>query len=265
MSTPKKPNLRIALVQCSLFDLDPQANLQAIANELARFSGQIDLAVLPEACLTGFSEEAMNKGEVWHESEAIGELQRLAKHHNLAIACSVFIRHEDKYANRFLLIEEHSIQWQDKRHLFRMGGEARQLTPASERKLISFKGWNILPIICYDLRFPVWCRCKQNDYDIAICVANWPKGRRLVWSTLLQARAMENLCYTIGVNRVGTDMSGLSYTGDSALVSPRGEVLASCTPSETQTSIYEISYAPLEDLRQKFPVWLDADDFTFNL
>ena len=113
MSTPKKPNLRIALVQCSLFDLNPQANLQAIANELTRLSGQIDLAVLPEACLTGFSEDAMNKGEVWHESEAIGELQRLAKLHNLAIACSVFIRHEDKYANRFLLIEEHSIQWQD--------------------------------------------------------------------------------------------------------------------------------------------------------
>lgn len=258
-----KDTLRVALVQCSLLDLAPEGNLKRIA-QYVRALSNVDLAVFPEACLTGFSEEAMNQGEVWGASLLLDQLVQLSTESGIALAGSVFVTSEGRKANRFFLIDGANIQWQDKRHLFRMGGEAGTLTACRERKIFTLRGWRILPIICYDLRFPVWCRCLSNDYDLLLCVAAWPRGRRAVWSTLLQARAMENLSYVIGVNRVGEDLSGLRYSGDSALISPRGEVLTSCLPDSEETSIHEISLSPLQELRNKFPVWMDADSFTLH-
>ena len=134
-----------------------------------------------------------------------------------------------------------------------------------ERTIFTFHGWRILPVICYDMRFPVWCRNRQNEYDLMICVANWPRPRRRVFSTLLRARAMENLCYTIGVNRVGEDPQGLVYTGDSAVLNARGETLAEAKASQEAILLTSLDYTPLSGLRHRFPVWEDADSFTLHL
>ena len=143
-----------------------------------------------------------------------------------------------------------------------MGGEAKQVSPAGERHIFSYRGWNILLIACYDMRFPVWCRNRANEYDLLIDVANWPEPRRLVWSTLLRARAMENLAYVCGVNRVGQDAEGLVYTGDSALIDPKGRELAALEERRIELKIATLERAPLEKLRKKFPVYLDADEFS---
>ena len=143
-----------------------------------------------------------------------------------------------------------------------MGGEAKQVSPAGVRHIFSYRGWNILLIACYDMRFPVWCRNRANEYDLLIDVANWPEPRRLVWSTLLRARAMENLAYVCGVNRVGRDAEGLVYTGDSALIDPKGRELAALEERRVELKIATLERAPLDKLRKKFPVYLDADEFS---
>ena len=119
--------------------------------------------------------------------------------------------------------------------------------------------------MCYDLRFPVWCRNVDKEYDLILVVANWPKPRRAVWQTLLRARAMENLCYVVGVNRIGSDPQGLIYTGDSALITPRGEIIAEAAAGAEELVCGSLSYEPLSELRRKFPVWADADRFTLEL
>ena len=133
------------------------------------------------------------------------------------------------------------------------------------RQIFPYRGWRILPVICYDLRFPVWCRNVANEYDILVAVANWPRPRREVFRTLLRARAMENLSYAIGVNRVGEDPQGLLYVGDSAILNARGQVLAEAQTEEEEVLIATLDYAPLADLRHKFPVWADADTFDLTI
>lgn len=258
-------NLRLALVQCNIIDLDTDANLYRLELELQQLKGKCELAIVPEAITTGFSPRAIESAEEWENSKLLHRLIDLSTRHQVALAGSAFTLDEGEAVNRFFLIDGSDVQWQDKRHLFSLGGEPDMVKPTKERKVLSFRGWRIMPLVCYDLRFPVWTRCRQNDYDLIICVANWPKGRREVWSTLLRARAMENLAYVIGVNRVGKDLAGLEYLGDSALISSRGEVLSSCSAGNEEVSVCEISYQPLADLRQKFPVWQDADNFTLDI
>lgn len=255
--------LRIALAQCDIADLNPEENLLRLTREVEQVAEQADLIVFPEAINTGFSDRAANLSEPWEEGPFSRQVEALARTHNIGIAGSIFIEEPgEKRRNRFFLASPERLQWQDKRHLFALGGEPDLVHPAEERRLVTFRGWRILPIVCYDLRFPVWCRCLRNDYDLIICVANWPRGRRSVWSTLLMARAMENLAYVVGVNRIGKDLAGLEYTGDSAIINPRGQVVASATEGLAETIIGEITYPPLAELRSKFPVWQDADAFT---
>lgn len=261
-SLPSK--LRVALIQCAIVDLDVERNLNEIEHKVADLATQADLVIFPEAITTGFSREAMLCADTWAEGIVCRRLCTLSQRYGIGLAGSYFSEDKGQLRNRFFLIDGDLLQWQDKRHLFSLGGEPEQITPSSERKVLLFRSWRVLPLVCYDLRFPVWSRCVQNDYDMIICVANWPQARREVWMTLLRARAMENLAYTLGVNRVGKDKSGLSYVGDSLAYNPRGEAIGSCHSAEAMDCIVTIEYEELSQLRSKFPVWQDADTFTIN-
>lgn len=262
---PQKDKLRIALVQCDIKDLQPEENFKQVEAYLAELAGRAELAVFPETITTGFSKEAGDYATPWGGEGLCSKLTALSIKYGIALAGSALVTDEGQCYNRFFLIDGERVQWQDKRHLFSLGGEAELVAPTTERRVLEFRSWRIMPLVCYDLRFPVWCRCRDNDYDLIICVANWPRARRSVWTTLLQARAMENLAYAIGVNRIGRDAVGLEYTGDSLAYNPRGEVLYTAPVSEPMSHIVELEPAPLEDLRRKFPVWQDADDFSLHL
>ena len=156
-----------------------------------------------------------------------------------------------------------SAHFYDKRHLFRMAEEHHHYEAGNERVVFEWRGWRILPLVCYDLRFPVWSR-NHNDYDLALYVANWPAPRSLHWQSLLVARAIENLAYVAGCNRVGTDGNGHHYRGDSRIISPQGEILATAEPHQATRLDAELSMTALKEYREKFPAWQDADPFTLN-
>jgi predicted amidohydrolase len=180
---------------------------------------------------------------------------------NFGICGSYIVRERNKYFNRWIFVTpDNKFRKYDKRHLFRMSNEEKSFTPGNKRLTFRFRDMRICANVCYDLRFPVWTRNK-NDYDLLINSANWPESRREVWITLLRARAIENQCYVAGSNRVGTDGNGITYCGDSMIINPRGEVLVAADNKEC--SIYsEVSITRLNEFRHKFPVGKDADDFT---
>ena len=257
--------LRVSAVQCSIHWNDVSANLQLIESLIRDHAATSDLIIFPETITTGFSSEAAlladtEQGEVYHF------LLGLAKKYEVALSGSYLSRVGEEVHNLFFLFEpDGRVQLQAKRHLFAPGGEKEFVSPATSRSIFTFKGWHILPIICYDLRFPVWCRNVSNEYDLIIAVANWPRPRREVFRTLLRARAMENLSYVIGVNRVGEDPNRLVYSGDSVIIDPRGKALVEAEEGADTVITATLDYAPLQDLRQKFPVWADADPFLLQI
>lgn len=260
-----KPNLRIGIVQCSIASNDVTSNLASMTRLVESYAAEADLLIFPETITTGFTPDASDFADTWESGVVYRHLKALAMEAGVAISGSYLVQDQGERFNRFFLFgEDGRVQWQDKRHLFSLGGEPNMVGSAKERRILMYRGWRILPTICYDLRFPVWCRNVSNEYDILVCVANWPKARRQVWQTLLRARAMENLSYCIGVNRVGEDATGLIYTGDSAMIDPRGRVFAACQEGVEEVVLSEIEYEPLADLRAKFPVWQDADTFTLH-
>jgi omega-amidase len=186
----------------------------------------------------------------------------LAKSLNAAITGSVAVTQDAQRYNRLYFVTPDGQHWHyDKRHLFRMLGEDKRYGAGNDRLFVSWRDWRILPLICYDLRFPVWSRYTQQDpYDLLIYVANWPAARNQHWRTLLQARAIENLCCVAGVNRIGRDGNDLDYLGHSAVVSARGEELLQ---AGTEAGVYNctLEKSSLEDWRQRFPAWMDADRF----
>ncbi len=169
---------------------------------------------------------------------------------------------DNQYFNRWIFVSPGGETWSyDKRHLFSPGGEDKLFTPGKERIVFSFRGMRICPIICYDLRFPVWSR-NRNDYDLLINSSNWPESRRDVWITLLRARALENQSYVAGVNRIGVDGEGIKYCGDSMIIGPKGETIGSGRQNKECIVSGDISLPDLADFREKFPVLNDADQFT---
>jgi predicted amidohydrolase len=256
--------MRITLIQPDIFWEDKPGNLDSLGMTISKVSGTTDLVVLPEMFNTGFS---MNTAEISEErfSETFIWMKNLASNCRLAICGSYSVREKQKYYNRFLFVTENGESWSyDKRHLFSMGGEDINFTKGEKREIFTYKGLRISPIICYDLRFPVWIR-NRNDYDLLICVANWPDSRRDVWNTLLKARAIENQCYVAGVNRVGHDEAGINYTGESVILDPRGKPVALLPDSEAAYATGEILMSDLEAFRKKFPAWKDADDFSLGV
>lgn len=261
--------LSISLIQLDLVWENPAANLALIEQELTKISNT-DIVVLPEMVNTGFSMNSARLAEPMN-GETITNLSALAKTNNVAIIASFICQENNHYYNRLVFIEpEGKLHHYDKRHLFRMAGEEDHFTAGNNRIIINYKGWKILPLVCYDLRFPVWSRNTFDTdrktylnpaYDVLVYIANWPKARVGAWDKLLLARAIENQAYVIGVNRVGIDGNDVLYSGNSAVIDPKGEYILTPVIEETITLISQLSYAELKNFREKFPVGMDADEF----
>lgn len=255
------PNLKVSLLQHPLVWMDGPANLRHFDRQLETVNGR-DIIVLPEMFTTGFAMEAATQS--LPEETVVAWMQAKARQTNALIAGSAALQTPDGAVNRFLLVEpEGNVHRYDKRHLFRMAEEHHHYQAGTTRVVFEWRGWRILPLVCYDLRFPVWSR-NQNDYDLALYVANWPAPRSLHWQALLVARAIENQAYVAGCNRVGTDGNGHHYRGDSRVVSPQGEILATAEPHQATRIDADLSLTALKEYREKFPAWQDADPFTLG-
>ncbi|MEG3759631.1 amidohydrolase [Pseudoalteromonas carrageenovora] len=254
--------LTLTLVQSELHWLDKDANLAMFDKKLAEITANPDLILLPETFATGF---AINLDCAEPENgKVLTWLKTQAHKHNAVIAGSVLVAQGDKKANRFYWVTpKGEVNYYDKRHLFRLGSEGDYVVAGQARKTFEINGFKLLPQVCYDLRFPVFQR-NNNDYDVMINVANWPAVRRHIWDTLLMARAMENLCYVVAVNRVGDDGNGVAHNGGTAVYDFKGDTLAKAKDNTQELLTVTLEKAPLEDFKTAFPAYLDADPFTLT-
>ncbi len=220
-----------------------------------------DVVVLPEMFATGFKLRPAVVAEPM-DGPVVTAMRRWAAQYDKAVVGSVVIAEEGCFRNRMFFVKPSGeMTWYDKHHLFRPGGEARDYTPGGRRVVVEYKGWRFLLLVCYDLRFPVWSR-NRGDYDAIIYCASWDNKRRDAWRTLLRARAIENQCYVIGVNRVGTDPDAI-YIGDSMAVDYIGRTMADAESGEW-TMVVRLDLSAQEAFREQFPAWMDADDFSLN-
>ncbi|WP_345830817.1 amidohydrolase [Erwinia sp. HDF1-3R] len=251
--------LNLTVLQQPLVWMDGEANLRFFDTLLADLKGR-DLIVLPEMFTTGFAMEAAKSS--LPEARVTDWLHEKAKATGALVGGSAAIQTAKGAVNRFLLVEPGGkVHRYDKRHLFRMADEHHHYLAGDRREIIEWRGWRILPQVCYDLRFPVFSR-SRNDYDLALYVANWPEARAAHWQALLLARAIENQAYIAGCNRVGSDGNHHHYSGDSRIISPQGEILAAGEPHQPAVLNAELSMETLSDYRERFPAWRDADTFT---
>jgi predicted amidohydrolase len=257
--------LRVSLVQQPLRWQEPAANREHFSALLRPMSGNTDLVVLPETFTTGFSMQAERLAEP-AGGESVQWLQALAAALDAAVTGSVITQEGGRYYNRLLWVTpDQQVRHYDKRHLFRMAGEHEHFTPGREAWSVPWRGLNVCPLVCYDLRFPVYSRRRPGlEYDLLIYVANWPAPRADAWRALLPARAIENQAYVVGVNRVGSDGANASYAGDSMAVDFRGRSLAQAGDLPGVITV-ELSLGPLQAFREKFPAHLDADRFSLDL
>lgn len=253
-------NLNICLAQAELVWEDSAENCRELGTQLSGIGANTDLVVLPEMFSTGFS---MNTKTIAEPVNGPGQqwLQHQARHLDTAVTGSLSVRDgENTYNRLFFNYADGQAAIYDKKHLFRMAGEHERYAAGSQRIIVELAGWRICPLVCYDLRFPVWCR-NRNDYDLLLFVANWPERRRQHWRQLLIARAIENQAYVVGVNRVGTDGNGVAYSGDSLVVSPLGEILLDCG-ADRGLFTAALEAETLQHYRARFPCHMDADNFT---
>lgn len=269
-----KDDLRITLIQTNLCWEDREANLEMFSEKIASLQDPTDLIVLPEMFTTGFSMQPEKFSETM-DSSAMGWMKETAKEKNAVICGSIMMRDNGRFYNRLIWMRpDGSFEFYDKRHLFGLGEEHNHYSPGKEKKLVQLKGWQILPLICYDLRFPVWCRngpsgsagknTSSQAYDILLFVANWPDRRIHAWKRLLEARAIENQCYVIGVNRIGDDGKGIHYSGESSVIDPRGEIFW-CKADHECIHPCTLSYHHLNHTRETLPFLRDGDDFEIKV
>ena len=265
-------DLRISLVQGATRWHDPAGNRDYYAGLMAPLRGATDLVLLPETFTSGFSNEAIHNAETM-EGPTVQWLREQARALDAAVTGSVQIRDGDDPLQRnvfnrlFFATPDGRIDHYDKRHLFRYAKEHERYAAGRDRITLEWKGWRICPLVCYDLRFPVYSRNRFNveqpdglDYDLLLYVANWPAARAQAWKTLLPARAIENLCYVAGLNRVGIDGNGLSYSGDSAVLDFLGTPLLAMGDGEGVATT-TLDAQTLLGHRQRFPAMLDADPY----
>lgn len=251
--------LSVALVQTALHWHDPAANRALFDRLVAEVDPSADLIVLPEMLSTGFTMASAEVAETM-DGETVAWLRDLARKRGAAVAGSLVINDAGRCYNRLVWMPADGRETiYDKRHLFRMAGEHEHYAPGESRVNVQLGDWRIRLSVCYDLRFPVWLRSRQ-DYDALLCVANWPAARQTAWNTLLRARAVENLCYAIAVNRIGRDGNGVGYSGGSAVYGPEGEALAEVFDREAVVEL-SLDLDELDTYRQRFPAWRDADGF----
>jgi omega-amidase len=253
-------DLKLTLVQPDMRWQNPAANYQLFDTMLADGGHAADLIILPEMFTTGFTMNAAEHAED-PDGPSTTWLKEMADKYQAHICGSLIVRDANRYFNRLIWADPDGIiQSYDKRHLFRMADEQDHYAAGNERLIVNIGEWRICPLVCYDLRFPVWSR-NHNDYDLLLYVANWPAPRRSAWRTLLPARAVENLCYAAGVNRVGTDGNDVNYAGDSMVADYLG-ALSVDAENNAGTFSTTLSLDKLERYRHKFPAWKDADNFT---
>ena len=259
-------SLHFTIIQTSLFWEDKGANLDKLGQKIRSIQEPTEIIVLPEMFNTGFSMQPEIMGETM-EGPTVDWMRRLSAEKKAIITGSLIIEENGKYYNRLIwMLPNGQLGYYDKRHLFAFAGEDQHYSPGNKRLIASVKGWKINLQICYDLRFPVWARQQKNEetqkeYDVLLYVANWPEKRNHAWKTLLTARAIENQCFTIGVNRVGLDGHNIAHSGDSMIVGPLGEILYHCAYEEDMFHI-RLEKEEVNNTRAQFPFWKDADDFT---
>ena len=259
--------LRVSLVQGDTRWHDPDANREYYGDLIGSLHGITDLVVLPETFTSGFSNEAIDRAETM-DGPTVEWMRGHARDLDAAITGSVQLRTDAGVSNRLLFVTpDGEVRYYDKRHLFRYAGEHERYAAGRDRLTLEWRGWRICPMVCYDLRFPVFSRNRYDverkgdlDYDLLIYVANWPGVRAHAWRTLMRARAIENLCYVAAVNRVGTDGNGLVYAGDSAVIDYLGNPVSECTDMEV-VSTTTLFLEELRAHRERFPAMLDADRF----
>lgn len=253
--------MHISLIQTDIVWADKKANLESTESALQFLFQQTDLAVLPEMFTTGFCTDRLDLAETM-DGETMRLLKGWAKHYRMAITGSFIARENGKFFNRlFFVFPDGEVRTADKRHLFSVGGEHTYFSPGNDRLIVNYHGLNICVLACYDVRFPVWSRNRNNEYDLLIYTANFPKSRISVWDTLLKARAIENQAYVCGVNRVGTDGMELEYSGHSALIDFKGNEMITFPEYDKGIKTGELSKSELDAFRQKYSFWMDADRF----
>lgn len=263
--------LRLTLVQGATRWHDAASNRAYYADLVRSQSGASDLFVLPEMFLTGFTNQTGDQAEP-NDGPGLAWMQTLAKEVDAVVTGSLVIREGGDCFNRLFWVRpDASYVRYDKRHLFRMAGEHHHYAAGSEWLCAELKGWRIRPLVCYDLRFPAWSRNARDEqaaggmaYDLLLYVANWPAPRRQAWRTLLRARAIENLAYCAGVNRVGTDGNAIAYAGDSAVIDPLGTAWVDLGMQEQVVTV-TLDPESLLVHRERFPAWMDADSFALKL
>ena len=258
-------NLRLALIQSDLIWENKEANLINFSKLIDEVGQQADVIILPEMFSTGFSMNAIDLAEPLN-SPTLDFLKTKAFSSNACITGSFITKEEGKYFNRlYWVFPDGHFDYYDKRHLFRFGKEDEAYNAGNKRIVVEWKGWKICPLVCYDLRFPVWIRNTNVDpYDLLIFVANWPSARTHVWDTLLKARAIENVCFVAGVNRIGEDGNHLSYDGHSQVLDTKGYLLNELS-KESKAVYVTLEKSWLTDFRKKFNTLLDGDNFEIIL
>jgi predicted amidohydrolase len=263
-------DLNIVLCQTDIVWQNKNANIENIENNYFSHikANTVDLILLPEMFLTGFTMKTSQFSEKMTGS-TIKWLQKWAKTLQTQIGGSLIVEDNNQHFNRFVIMSEKGIEtYYDKAHLFRMGDENNHFSKGSNRVVYQLKGWNLLLQVCYDLRFPVFSRNRningEKEYDVIIYVANWPKIRSYIWSNLLQARAIENQVYSVGVNRVGVDGNQVDHSGDSTVINPWGQVIYKSLPGQPDIQLVQLKKSVLDYIKTKFPAYLDADEFVLN-
>ncbi|MEP6616328.1 MAG: nitrilase family protein [Ginsengibacter sp.] len=265
-------DLTITIIQANLKWEDKEGNLRMLSDRINNIREKTEVVILPEMFNTGFSMQPESLAENM-DGKTVEWMRNIASSKKIILTGSIMIRENGKFFNRLIwMLPSGDIGIYDKRHLFAYGQEDRFYVPGSKRLIAQVKGWKVNLQVCYDLRFPVWARQQGNwdnektggepelEYDVLIYVANWPERRITAWKVLLQARAIENQCYVIGINRVGTDGNDIFYSGDSMIIDPYGKILYQ-GGQEEETFTYTLHKEKLKEIRHKLPFWKDADNF----
>ena len=253
-------DLTVTLIQSELYWEDPEKNRDMFSDKIDNIKEKTDLIVLPEMFTTGFTMNAAKYAEK-EEGRTLLWMRDKAAAKNADVIGSIIAEEHNKYFNRLYWVKsDGNYEKYDKRHLFRMAGEHKIYSSGTKKIIQEVKGWKILPLICYDLRFPVWSRAPRKEYDLLIYVANWPERRSSHWRLLLKARAVENQSYAVGVNRVGKDGLDIYYKGESAVIDPLGNIIMQDADNEF-VHTEKLSWDSLQEYRSKFPAWMDSDTF----
>lgn len=253
-------NLKVTLIQSDLVWETPKQNRDNFSDKINSINQEVDLIILPEMLTTGFTMNAASIAETM-QGDTVKWMQEIAAKKSTAITGSIIISEKKQFYNRLLFVHPSGkIETYDKRHTFTLAGEDKVFSAGKDKLIVNYKGWKICPLVCYDLRFPVWARNTEN-FDVLLYVANWPKPRINAWNTLLKARAIENMCYCIGVNRVGLDTNNYEYSGNSAAYDVLGREISEIDPYKEQTEIVVLNKNHIKSNREKLQFLNDRDGF----